>query len=147
MVVLSVSAGVEPPELEPAKPFAEATEIEETPVPEGAAQVPSARRKFVVPPPDAGTRPWRTEVKVFSIPVTVATERSEGVAEPPVLLPFSVCVAIAARLAFEIAAVPVRSEFVIRPAAIAAVEIMRQRRIFFSIRTPPIGLRPRLPPA
>ena len=33
------------------------------PPPVGAAQVPSALKKFVVPPPDAGTNPFRVELK------------------------------------------------------------------------------------
>ena len=35
------------------------------PVPGGEAQLPSARRKFVVPPPDAGASPCKRLVKVF----------------------------------------------------------------------------------
>jgi hypothetical protein len=60
------------------------------PVPVGAAQVPSARRKLVVPPAEAGTKPCSDEVKRFSIAVTWAAVRSDGLAEPPVLLPLRV---------------------------------------------------------
>lgn len=35
------------------------------PPPEGATQFPSARRKLVVPPPEAGTAPLRVEVKIL----------------------------------------------------------------------------------
>jgi hypothetical protein len=38
----------------------------ETPDPDGAAHVPSARKKFVVPPPDAGTNPFNADVNVFN---------------------------------------------------------------------------------
>jgi hypothetical protein len=50
----------------------------ETPDPDGAAHVPSARKKFVVPPPDAGTKPFNADVNVFNnvvacVPVNVST--------------------------------------------------------------------------
>jgi len=37
----------------------------------GAAHVPSARRKLVVPPPDRGTTPATVEVKMFGVIVIV----------------------------------------------------------------------------
>jgi len=41
------------------------------PPPPGAVQVPSARRKFVVPPPDAGTTPTVDVVNVFAVRLIV----------------------------------------------------------------------------
>ena len=38
-----------------------------TPAPEGACHVPSALRKFAVPPPDAGTAPCALEVKIAGV--------------------------------------------------------------------------------
>jgi hypothetical protein len=41
------------------------------PPPGGVAQVPSARRKLAVPPPDAGTIPGNIEVKTLGVIVIV----------------------------------------------------------------------------
>ena len=57
----------------PPKPFAETTDTLVTvPLPAGEAQVPSARKKFVVPPPLAGARPLSAEVNASSIDVASA---------------------------------------------------------------------------
>ena len=59
----------------------------ETPDPDGAAHVPSARKKFVVPPPDAGTNPFNAVVNVFNsvvawVPVNVSTLPVAAVTRP-----------------------------------------------------------------
>jgi hypothetical protein len=59
----------------------------ETPDPDGAAHVPSARKKFVVPPPDAGTNPFNADVNVFNsvvacVPVNVSTLPVAAVTRP-----------------------------------------------------------------
>src|SRR5258708_24063559 len=41
----------------------------------GEAQVPSARRKLKMPPPEAGVAPERTEVKAMILPVSCASVR------------------------------------------------------------------------
>src|SRR5258707_2172617 len=41
----------------------------------GGAQVPSARRKLKIPPPEAGAAPERTEVKAIILPVSCASVR------------------------------------------------------------------------
>src|SRR6266478_1911818 len=41
----------------------------------GGAQVPSARRKLKIPPPEAGAAPEREEVKVMILPVSCASVR------------------------------------------------------------------------
>jgi len=68
--------------------------------PGGAAQVPSALRKFVVPPPDEGANPLRDDVNAGRIALTCATVKSKGLAVPPVLLPLIVNVGICARNLF-----------------------------------------------
>ena len=64
--------------------------------PAGTAQVPSARRKLVVPPPDAGARPFAEDVKLFRSAVACVPVMAIGVAAAPVLLPIKL---LAARLA------------------------------------------------
>jgi hypothetical protein len=85
----------------PAKPLVDTTETVVTvpPVPDGAAHVPSALKKFVEPPPEAGAKPLRDEVKTGRIALTCATVKSIGFAVEPVLLPLIVNVAICAALA------------------------------------------------
>jgi LSD1 subclass zinc finger protein len=51
-------------------------------LPEGAAQVPSARRKLLVPPPDSGANPAAVEVtrgRVTSVPVLDSSKRVAAV--------------------------------------------------------------------
>jgi hypothetical protein len=78
----------------PAKPLAVTTLTEVTvPVP-ATAQVPSALKKFTVPPPENGTRPFKVEVNTGRIAFTCATVRAVGVVLPPVLLPRIVSLAM-----------------------------------------------------
>src|SRR5713226_3535943 len=50
----------------------------------GAVNVPSARRKFVVPPPEDGTAPERPDVKALIRAVNAAWEPIDGMPEPSV---------------------------------------------------------------
>jgi len=56
----------------PANPLADTTETLVTvpPEPLGAAHVPSARKKLVVPPPDDGARPFKLDVNTGRIALT-----------------------------------------------------------------------------
>ena len=64
-----------------------ATDVTVPPPLGGAAHVPSALRKFVVPPPDAGASPLSVELNTSSIAVTLVPLSAIGVAADPVLLP------------------------------------------------------------
>ena len=66
--------------------------------------MPSARRKFVVPPPLAGTAPLSEEVNALINAVTCACVRSVGEALDPETLPLTVLLAIAASLVLVTAA-------------------------------------------
>lgn len=70
------------------------------PVPVGAAQVPSARKKFVVPPPDAGANPFNADVNVFNIAVACVTLKSSTFPVAAVVRPLNVAVATCANMAF-----------------------------------------------
>ena len=81
--------------------------------PPAAAQVPSALRKFVVPPPEAGTTPCRVELKTFKNAVTCVAVNAMGVAGDPVLLPmiefaakFAICAKPTAPFAIVAVAAP-----------------------------------------
>ena len=65
----------------------------------GAAQVASARRKFVVPPPLAGASPFSVLVTTSSNAVACVPVKSIGAAALPVLFPLRVLAAIGARRA------------------------------------------------
>ena len=95
-VVLIVRAGVVPPDDVPANPLVELIVMDDTPVPEGAAHVPSALKKFEVPPPEAGVRPCNDDVNRFNIAVTCVSVRAIGAVGEPVLLPM---ILFAAKLA------------------------------------------------
>ena len=58
--------------------------------PGGTAKVPSARKKFVVPPPLAGTAPERLELKVLTKVVSWVAVRAIGAAVIPLTLPTTV---------------------------------------------------------
>jgi hypothetical protein len=57
------------------------------PLPAGATHVPSALKKAVVPPPEAGASPFKAEPKVLSISVTSAGDNGKGVTSTFVLFP------------------------------------------------------------
>ena len=57
----------------------------------GAIQVPSARKKLTVPPPDAGTAPLKAAVKVLTSVVSCVAVSPIGV--PPAMLPSTVLAA------------------------------------------------------
>jgi hypothetical protein len=69
------------------------------PVPAGAAHVPSALKKFVVPPPDAGAKPFNVVVKTFNIAVAWVTLKSSTLPVAAVVRPLNVAVATWANLA------------------------------------------------
>lgn len=70
------------------------------PVPDGAAQVPSARRKFVVPPPDAGANPFNVVVNVSNNAVAWVAVKSSTLPVAAVVLPLNVAVATWDNIAF-----------------------------------------------
>jgi hypothetical protein len=75
----------------PLTPFAVATETLLT-LPVGAAHVASERRKFVVPPPDAGAIPCRLLVNRFNAAVACVGVSTPSVPTPPAVVtkPFDV---------------------------------------------------------
>jgi hypothetical protein len=70
------------------------------PVPAGAAHVPSALKKFVVPPPDAGAKPFNVDEKTFNIAVACVTLKSSTLPVAAVVRPLNVAVATCANMAF-----------------------------------------------
>lgn len=76
------------------------------PVPAGAAQVPSARKKFVVPPPDAGAKPFNAVVNVFNIAVACVAVKSSTFPVAAVVRPLNVAVATCANMALVTTLVP-----------------------------------------
>lgn len=69
------------------------------PVPDGAAHVPSARKKLVVPPPDAGAKPFNADVNVSNNAVACVAVRSSTLPVAAVVRPLNVAVATCANMA------------------------------------------------
>jgi hypothetical protein len=84
----------------PLTPLAVVTDTEVTdPPPPGVVQVPSARRKLVVPPPDAGARPLRVLENTSNRAVAWVALRSSTFPVAAVVLPLNVAVATWASMA------------------------------------------------
>src|SRR5262245_13416574 len=65
-----------------------------TPEPVGLTQLPSARKKFVVPPPEPGTQPESELVKMLQSVVSWVAVNADGAAEIPLTFPRTLAVGI-----------------------------------------------------